>query len=91
MTENLKVSWIDRGFEPTQKPDPNFPNGIDLDLTKGEPTCRTTLPYPAKRCGYFLIDCTLCGLQVLVTTAGRPDDPRSVRLECKKRKGEAHA
>ena len=34
MNGNLKVEWIDRGFEPTGAPDPKFPNGVDLDLSK---------------------------------------------------------
>lgn len=81
---NLKVTWLDRGFEPTQRPDPNFPDGIDLNATRGgEASCQTALPYPAKRCGYFLVDCSLCGLECVITTAGRPDDPRSVKLACR--------
>jgi hypothetical protein len=82
--ENLRVTWVDRGFEPTCKPDPNFPNGVDLDLTKGQVrVCQTELPYPAKRCGCFLVDCSVCGLQCVVTTAGRRDDPRSIKVACK--------
>jgi hypothetical protein len=82
--ENLRVAWVDRGYEPTCKPDPNFPEGIDLDLTNGQRrACHTDLPYPAKRCGYFAVNCSVCGLTAAVTTAGRPDDPRSVKVACK--------
>jgi hypothetical protein len=81
---NLKVTWVDRGFEPTCKADPNFPDGMDLDLSQGKSrACVTELPYPAKRCGYFVINCTDCGLQAVVTTAGRRDDPRSVLVACR--------
>jgi hypothetical protein len=82
--ENLLVSWVDRGFEPTCEPDPRFPNGVDLDLTTGQVrTCQTALPYPARRCGYFVVNCSACGLQAVVTTAGRRDDPRSIKVACK--------
>jgi C4-type Zn-finger protein len=41
------------------------------------------LPYPAKRCGLFLVICDKCGYSAAITTAGRPDDPRKVTLPCK--------
>jgi len=86
--KNLTVEWIDRGTEPRSAPDPNFPAGVDLDLTRGETkTCQTALPYPARRCGYFLVSCSECGFQGLVTTAGRADDPRSIKIACKLRTG----
>lgn len=48
-------------------------------------TCETRLPYPAARCGTYVIECSKCGLSVACTTAGRPDDPRLARLPCKER------
>ena len=85
---NLSVEWIDRGREPQNDPDPNFPEGVDLDLTHGQAkTCHTRLPYPAKRCGYFLVSCSECGFQGMITTAGRVDDPRSLKIPCKLRTG----
>lgn len=45
--------------------------------------CEVSLPYPAKRCGTYVIECGICGLRVACTTAGRPDDPRLARLLCK--------
>jgi hypothetical protein len=84
-----KIEWIDRGFEPTQPPDKNFPDGVDVDLRsnrlEGPASCGVKLPYPAARCGYFLIVCEDCGLRVTVTTAGRPDDPRSASFSCRSR------
>jgi hypothetical protein len=79
------IEWIDRGREPKCPPNPAYPNGIDLEGAKelGVPTCRTELPYPAKRCGYYLVECNICGHTTLITTAGRPDDPRSVLIPCK--------
>ena len=80
----LDVIWIDSGREPKQPPDPNYPNGIDLDLSKGRLNyCETMLAHPTPRCGQYLIKCRKCGLSALITTAGRPDDPRSVKLACK--------
>jgi hypothetical protein len=80
----LKVTWIDAGKEPQVKSNPQFPRGADLDTAgKAKRTCNTALQYPAPRCGYHLVECSRCGLKVGVTTAGRPDDPRSIRVACK--------
>lgn len=83
------IEWRDAGHEPQCQPDPAYPNGKDVDfitphLVDGWPTCKVSLPYPAKRCGVYLVSCEGCGSQVGVTTAGRPDDPRSVVLPCRK-------
>lgn len=78
------IRWIDGGRWPQNKPNPAHPKGVDLDTSEGrEPACSTPLPYPAKRCGHFLVECQTCGLRVAVTTAGRPDDPRSLKVACK--------
>jgi hypothetical protein len=90
-TPPIHVHWVDRNREPTQLADPRYPKGTDIDLTGGDRLahgCRTELPYPAKRCGYFVVTCGKCHFKTIITTAGRPDDPRSVRLPCK-RKAEA--
>jgi hypothetical protein len=81
---NIKVKWIDRLREPAMPPNPDYPDGIDIDTTMGRgKSCKVDLPYPAKRCGYYVVKCATCGFTTLITTAGRPDDPRSVRLPCK--------
>ena len=78
------ITWIDSGREPECPPDPAYPNGIDLDTASDAmSSCLVSLPYPAKRCGSYWIECELCGLRAVCTTAGRPDDPRSIRLACK--------
>jgi hypothetical protein len=78
-----RVTWIDSGFEPKCPPDPAYPKGIDLDVSSGNLLhCVISLPYPAKRCGRYHIECVACGLSVIATTAGRADDPRSIRLPC---------
>lgn len=80
----IKVTFIDSGREPKVKPNPAYPDGVDVDMSDGTSCCCTQgLPYPAPRCGAYLIECDLCGLRVAMTVAGRPDDPRSVKLPCK--------
>jgi hypothetical protein len=80
----MKIEWIDRGREPQCAPDPEYPNGKDVDGSEGAPkTCFTELPYPAKRCGLYIVECETCGVRWGVTTAGRPDDPRSVKIACR--------
>lgn len=83
---NFKVKWLDRGREPQCPPNPAYPNGVDLDeasVFEG-PKCKVMLPYPARRCGYYYVECLACGTNALITTAGRPDDPRSVLMLCKR-------
>lgn len=79
------VTWIDRGREPQCAPNPAYPEGIDMDATRGlpGPSCKVALPYPAKRCGIYMVTCSVCGASAWITTAGRPDDPRSLKLPCK--------
>jgi hypothetical protein len=83
MEQQMKVTWDDAGREPKGKSNPDYPNGIDLDVSHGaELTCTTQLPYPAKRIGSYTVECPVCGTRVGCTTAGRPDDPRSIKLAC---------
>ena len=83
----LRSRWVDYGREPKQKPNPAYPDGIDMDMRhdKDEPSCRMDLPYPAPRCGVHMVTCDVCHLSIAITTAGRPDDPRSVRVSCMRR------
>lgn len=78
-----KITWRDSGLEPKEKPDPRFPNGKDIPCLGTGPCCKVELPYPAKRIGAYIIECEACGCRYGVTTAGRPDDPRSVMMSCK--------
>jgi hypothetical protein len=68
-------------------PDPEYPNGIELDLRgeAGLPSCLVPLKYPAPECGVWMVDCSSCSILIAVTAAGRPDDPRSVQIPCKAR------
>lgn len=83
----FKVRWNDFGREPQCRPDPKFPTGVDLDSSEGAAkACSCDLPYPAKRCGAYIVTCDDCGMTIAVTTAGRPDDPRSVKVACHEHK-----
>jgi DNA-directed RNA polymerase subunit RPC12/RpoP len=85
-TAQFRIDWFDSGREPRVAPDPKYPDGINVDGSNGaKTTCVAKLPYPAKRCGHYLVRCRRCGLKVAITTAGRPDDPKSVKLACEQR------
>lgn len=64
---------------------PDWPNGKDLDISKGATACSVDLPYPADECGTWIIRCSACGMSLGVTAAGRPDDPKSVKVPCRDR------
>ncbi|MBO0717861.1 MAG: hypothetical protein J2P55_11075 [Rhizobiales bacterium] len=80
----LKIKWLDSGREPQCPPDPAYPNGVVADLRYGEnvKACEADLPYPAKRCGTYIVTCDVCGITAAITTAGRPDDPNHVIMRC---------
>ena len=83
-SSTLTVTWTDSGMEPQCAPDPDFPKGKDLDVSSGAKlTCSTDLPYPAKRIGIYTVECSSCGLKAVITTAGRLDDPRHVKVPCR--------
>lgn len=92
MTDKFTIDWIDRGREPQVAPNPDFPDGKPIDISiEGEPSCEVDLPYPAKRCGVYVVICNECGLRQGITTAGRPDDPPHFKFPCGKGKGYGHA
>lgn len=80
----FRIEWIDGGREPRCAPDPAYPTGKDIRISKefDGRNCLVELPYPARRCGFYLVECSMCGVRVAVTTAGRPDDPRSAQIPC---------
>lgn len=79
----ITVQFLDSGREPKLPPNPEYPDGMDIDLAHDAKGCITTLPYPAPRCGAMLLKCDVCGCVTVVTVAGRRDDPRSVIIPCK--------
>ena len=81
----FKITWVDRNAEPQCKPNPAYPDGKDVvGHFPGENFCKAELVHPAKRIGFYLVQCAKCGTLIAVTTAGRPDDPRSVTIACKR-------
>lgn len=78
------VKWIDHGREPQCPPNPNYPDGVDVSIPgpAGAGRCKSVLPYPAKRRGVYNVTCRVCGIKIVLTTTGRPDDPRSVEIPC---------
>lgn len=83
---SFDIRWVDRKCESQCAPNPAYPLGIDLDLSQGATkTCKSKLPYPAKRIGFYLVKCNICDFNAVITTAGRVDDPRSVTLACWRR------
>ena len=77
------VKFLDRGRSPQCQPNPMYPEGIHLPDIPGEKCCRATVPYPAPRCGLWLVRCKTCGATMAATCAGRQDDPRSVPVACR--------
>jgi hypothetical protein len=84
MSGDMKVKFFPSGRGKAQNPpDPEFPKGVHIRAPAGVThTCRVELPYPAPECGMFSIACERCGLTVMITAAGRVDDPVSVELPC---------
>lgn len=80
----IDVTFLDSGREPREKPNPAYPNGIDVNLSQHalQKVCCRNVPYPAPRCGQYAITCRVCGYCAVMTVAGRPDDPRTVTLPC---------
>lgn len=83
MNASFAITWHDAGREPQCPPNPAWPHGIDLDARQGKPGCVTLLPYPAPRCGHYIVRCNTCGASACITTAGRADDPISVAIPCR--------
>lgn len=81
----IDVKFIDSGRDPTQKADPRFPNGKRIDLTTAfdKKSCTRNVPFPAPRCGVYVVTCRTCGYSAAITVAGRADDPNMVTLPCK--------
>ena len=80
------VNFLSHNRKAKVAPNPAYPNGIDVNMRtdKDDPFCIVELPYPAECCGVWLVKCKTCGIAVAITAAGRPDDPRSASVSCKR-------
>jgi hypothetical protein len=90
MAEPLTVEWIDAGREAQCQPNAAYPEGVDL-LERPEVAahCITLLPYPAPRCGLWVVRCPRCRKSTHITATGRVDDPRSLSMACFQKPEEA--
>lgn len=80
----IDVIFHDSGKRSTEKSDPEYPNGVPINLaTVIQKSCTRNLPYPAPRCGHYAVQCQVCGFAAILTVAGRPDDPKTVTMPCK--------
>ena len=85
MSEKFTFEWIKRGDRPINPPNPDYPNGIEVNMRlRPGPVCHIDLPYPAKEVGTHIITCNECGRRVAITAASRADDPRVLVVTCKK-------
>lgn len=80
---SFEITFMDSGREPKCAPNPAYPNGMEVDMSHGGRFCLVDVPYPAPRCGVMVVECARCGLRNGMTVAGRPDDPRRVKIGCK--------
>jgi hypothetical protein len=81
--ERFRITWHDRQREATVPADRTFPNGRDIDYAgPGARACLVELAHPASRVGFWTLFCLKCRSHAGVGTAGRADDPRSVRVPC---------
>lgn len=87
MSDYLKSQFLTNGRRPRCAANPNFPTGIVVDFRSHphEPSCATTLSYPLQYGGVHMVECRLCGMAVAITAAGRPDDPHTAILACKRK------
>jgi hypothetical protein len=54
----FKIQWFDKGRKAEYPANPAFPTGVDVDTSNGaEPSCKVDLPYPAVRCGAYVVSC----------------------------------
>ena len=87
--DQFLVRFLGTGQKAKCAPNPDYPDGIHIKapLTgAGALFCRATLPWPAEEIGAWKVECVICGARAACTTAGRPDDPRSIEINCKNTK-----
>jgi hypothetical protein len=86
--DQFLVRFLGTGQKAKHPANPNYPEGVHLNQTGGVEgdgnVCVVQLPWPAKEIGAWKVECTICALRVACTTAGRPDDPRSITVRCNK-------
>jgi len=79
----LNIKWNSANRKAQNPPDPRFPNGVVIDAPGTSEFCKVKPEYPAPECGQWLISCSVCGASMMVTAAGRIDDPVEIHVSCK--------
>lgn len=88
----LKTRFISQGRKADTPANPAFPDGINVNMCGiARECCSTELPYPAECVGSWHITCDACTISVLITAAGRRDDPRWLYVACMKNRKEIAA
>lgn len=83
MRGRLKAAFHDTGRKAKNPPQPGFPDGLHIDAAvNAKRKCSIELDYPSIGIGTWEVRCTVCGVSVGLTAAGRADDPRRVTLPC---------
>jgi hypothetical protein len=84
--DKFKITWSRHEHEP-QPVNVSYPEGTHVDLSqKRQPACTVSVPYPTRpELGLLRIKCGACGAYAILPTCGRLDDPRSVKLACRRR------
>jgi hypothetical protein len=54
-----------------------------IDSSAGRPFCEVALQHPPPCVGKWIIKVLVCDMLAMVSAAGRPDDPHTVRLTYK--------
>jgi hypothetical protein len=85
-TPRFAIDWVNALRDAHFPADPLYPNGHAMDVALDAPrACRAELPYPAARVGIYIVHCRVCDYRIALATAGRCDDPCSVRVPCRLR------
>jgi hypothetical protein len=82
---SIDVRFIDARRTAREPANPKYPNGmmVNLNVNPLARSCSFNLPYPAPRCGQYIVTCRTCGFSVGLTVAGRADDPRVITIPCR--------
>jgi len=80
--EKFTIEWYDSKITSNTVPEQDSPKNI-LVYDEHKLFCKISLPYPAKRCGMYVVKCNECGNVVGIPTTGKVDDPCSITINCK--------
>lgn len=80
----LKGEFLGEGRLAKEPANPAYPEGLAVDFAPdAEKSCAMSLTYPAPQIGKWIVKCERCSYVAVVTAAGQPDDPVSIRIPCR--------